>query len=156
MPVRAVFERYNPLSAVIQVDKMTQRPRGFGFVIFKDRESLQDAVREMHNKEVDGRTISVKEAIPQDQIRPGTRLGSGGRERSDSRGGYGGRDRYDSRGGYGDRAGGGYGGGYDRGYDRGAYGDRGGYAGGYDPRGAAYPAYDRGYDRGYGSGGYGG
>lgn len=142
-----MFERYNPINAVIQVDKMTQRPRGFGFVIFKDRESLTDAVREMHNKEVDGRTISVKDAIPQDQIRPGQRLGGRDRDR-----GYGSRDRNDSRGGYGDR---GYGdryggGGYDRGYDRG-YGGGGG--GGYDPRGG-YPGggYERGYDRGYGSG----
>lgn len=148
MPLSTVFDKYNPDAVVIQLDKMTQKPRGFGFVTFKDRESMLDAIRDLHNKEVDGRPISVKEAIPQDQIKPGTpasALGRGGGGRDGGgryeRGGY--DRRYDSRGGY-DR------GGYEKGtYDRygsggsyadprqydysrgGSYGDRGGYGGGY-------------------------
>ncbi len=157
-----MFDKYNPESATIQLDKLTQKPRGFGFVTFKDRESLLDAIRDLHNKEIDGRPISVKEAIPQDQIKPGTPAAAlsrgggardgGGRYYPERRGGY------DSRGpAYGDRYGDRYGG-HSAGYDRGAYaGDR--YGGGYggDPRGG----YDRGgygggYDRGYGGAGYGG
>ncbi|PNH06183.1 Cold-inducible RNA-binding protein [Tetrabaena socialis] len=150
--LRELFEKYSPETVTIQLDKMTQKPRGFGFVTFKDRESMLDAVRDLHNKDVDGRPISVKEAIPQDQIKPGTpasALGRGGSSREGGsrydRGGYEGR-RYEGRSGY-DRYGGG---GYDRGggggYDRYAGGGGGGgYGGGADPR-----QYD------YGRGGYGG
>ncbi|KAG2482396.1 hypothetical protein HYH03_018674 [Edaphochlamys debaryana] len=175
--LRDLFGKYNPENVVIQLDKMTQKPRGFGFVTFKDRESMLDAVRDLHNKDVDGRPISVKEAIPQDQIKPGTpasALGRAGSSRDGASrydrydrggGGGGGPDRrYDSRGGYGggDRYGGG-GGGYDRGapYDRGGYGgDRygGGPGYGHDPRAYDYSrgGYDRGGGGGGGYGGYGG
>ncbi|KXZ44966.1 hypothetical protein GPECTOR_60g744 [Gonium pectorale] len=149
--LRELFDKYNPDNVVIQLDKLTQKPRGFGFVTFKDRDSMLDAIRDLHNKDVDGRPISVKEAIPQDQIKPGTpasaltRGGGGGREGGGryDRGGY--DRRYDSRAGGYDR----YGGGYDRGgYDR--------YGGGYgDPRQYDY-GRGGGYDRGYGGGGYGG
>ncbi|GIL68678.1 hypothetical protein Vafri_21920 [Volvox africanus] len=127
--LRELFEKYNPESVVIQLDKMTQKPRGFGFVTFKDRESMLDAIRDLHNKDVDGRPISVKEAIPQDQIKPGTPASALGRGREGGgrydRGGY--DRRYDSRSGY-DRYGGS--GGYERGgYDR--YGSSGSYG---DPR----------------------
>ena len=109
-------------------------------VFFKDLTGLEDAIRDMHDKELEGRKISVVRAVPQDQTKPGTpaaALGGGGR-----RGGYdrGGPREY-NRGSY-----------YDRPYDRGGY-DRGGGGGGYyaDPRYAGYDS--RGYDRGYGGGG---
>ncbi|PNW70659.1 hypothetical protein CHLRE_17g729150v5 [Chlamydomonas reinhardtii] len=169
--LRDLFDKYNPDNVVIQLDKITQKPRGFGFVTFKDRESMLDAVRDLHNKDVDGRPISVKEAIPQDQIKPGTPASALGRSS-----GYAARDgggRYGDRAGYGDRYGGGRydsragGGGYDRYGGGGAYPDRGGYAGdryggghggyGGDPRQYDYGrgGYDRGgYGGGYGGGGY--
>lgn len=31
---------------------------------------MEDAIRDKHNSEIDGRRISVKEAIPQEQIPP--------------------------------------------------------------------------------------
>lgn len=55
------------------MDKMTNRSRGFGFVWFNSRAGMEDAIRDKHNAELDGRRISVKEAIPQDQIPPGER-----------------------------------------------------------------------------------
>lgn len=162
--LKEAFGKFEPVDATIILDKHTQRPRGFGFVFFKDKLGMEDAIRDMHEKELEGRKISVVRAVPQDQTKPGTpaaalgggagaRSGSFGRDRYGDRGGYGGGgggyggDRYgggaDRRGGYSDRGySGGGGGGYDRGYDRGGYG---GYA---DPR---YAAYDRG---GYG-GAYG-
>jgi hypothetical protein len=35
---------------------------------------MEDAIRAKHNSEIEGRRISVKEAIPQDQIPPGALL----------------------------------------------------------------------------------
>lgn len=37
----------------------------------RSRAGMEDAIREKHNSELEGRKISVKEAIPQDQIPPG-------------------------------------------------------------------------------------
>ncbi len=118
------------------------RRRGFGFVWFKDKIGMEDAMADMHNKELEGRKISVTRAVPMSETKPGTPAGQLG-------GGEGARTREISRPyprehyGRDSRGGGGYGGG-DRGYDRGY--DRGGY-GSYDRS-----SYDRGYDRG----GYGG
>ncbi|GFH31654.1 RRM domain-containing protein [Haematococcus lacustris] len=143
--LRKAFERYDAVSAEVMMDRHTGRPRGFGFVYFKDEQGLKDAVEQMHEKELEGRRISVTRAVPQDQTKPGTPaaiLGGGSGARRDwGRRDYGRDERPPARG-Y-DR---GYGGGYERG---GGYG-----GGGYDPR----YAYDRGgYDRGYGgNGGYGG
>jgi len=44
------FERYDASSAEVMMDKMTGRPRGFGFVYFKDEGGLKDAIRDMHEK----------------------------------------------------------------------------------------------------------
>lgn len=118
------------------IDRNTGRSRGFGFVIFKDRESLDEAVRKMHDTDCEGRPISVRHAIPQEQTAPGTpaaALAAGRRF-----------DRYERGGARVDRGPYRGGGGYDRGYDRRVY-DRERGGGGYD----------RGYDRGYrGGGGY--
>ncbi|KAL6761743.1 hypothetical protein V8C86DRAFT_2530940 [Haematococcus lacustris] len=143
--LRKAFERYDAISAEVMVDRHTGRPRGFGFVYFKDEQGLKDAIEQMHEKELEGRRISVTRAVPQDQTKPGTPAailggGSGARRDWDPR-----DSRRDER--PPARS-------YDRGYGGGGYERGGGYGGGggYDPR----YAYDRGgYDRGYG-GGYGG
>eukprot|EP00879_Flechtneria_rotunda_P003515 GHRR01003746.1.p1 GENE.GHRR01003746.1~~GHRR01003746.1.p1 ORF type:complete len:208 (+),score=55.12 GHRR01003746.1:205-828(+) len=152
------FEDNGATKAEIMMDKMTNRSRGFGFVYFNNRAGMEDAIRQKHNADIDGRRISVKEAIPQDQIPPEQR----GRDRYRASGArY--PDKYDSRA-YDSRS---YG--YDRGgYDRGGYGYGGGYSdyyrdpyyggyGGYDSRGG-YGGYDSrgGYGGGYDSRGYGG
>lgn len=38
--------------------------------MFLQSSGMEDAIRDKHNSEIDGRRISVKEAIPQDQIPP--------------------------------------------------------------------------------------
>jgi hypothetical protein len=100
---------------------------------------MDDAIRDMHNRELEGRKISVTRAVPMSETRPGTPAAALG-------GGDGARTREISR--YPRDYGRDYGRSYDRGYDR-SYSsyDRGydrGYSTSYDPR---YSSYDRGYDR---------
>eukprot|EP00798_Chlamydomonas_sp_ICE-L_P028790 gene28790-31978_t len=152
--LKEAFSKYEPVGATIILDKNTQRPRGFGFVFFKDKLAMEDAIRDMHEKEIDGRRISVVHAVPQDMTKPGTpagRLGGGsgarrggGRDRG-HRGGPGG-DRYGGSGG--DRGGDRYGGGGDRfgGGDRYGGADRYGGGGGERyGRDRGMPERERGY-----------
>ncbi|KAM7482612.1 hypothetical protein LguiB_007195 [Lonicera macranthoides] len=113
-------------------DRETGRSRGFGFVTFRDEQSLRDAIEGMNGQSLDGRSITVNEA----QSR-----GGGGGYRGGG-GGYGGRREGGVGGGYGRReGGGGYGGGgYGGGRDR---SEGGGYGGGYGG-GSRYSSGGRG------------
>jgi RNA recognition motif-containing protein len=77
-------------SANIIEDRDTGRSRGFGFIEMSSKEEGQNAISQLDGKEVDGRSLKVNEAKPQEN-----RGGGGG-----GRGGYGG-------GGGGNRGGGG-------------------------------------------------
>ena len=105
-----LFAAYGPVQQVDMImDRMTGRPRGFGFVTMENKDDAQKAIEALHGKNVDGRDLTVNEARPREE-RPGGGGGGGGR-------GYGG----------GGGGGGGYGGGggRDRGGDRGDRGGRG-------------------------------
>lgn len=57
------FEPYGSVTnAVVIVDRETGRSRGFGFVTFETRESMDIAIKEVDGKEVDGRVVRVNEA----------------------------------------------------------------------------------------------
>lgn len=92
------------------LDRMTQRPRGFGFVTMSTAEEGQKAIEALNGKTFDGRPISVSEARPKEDRPPRRDFGGGG---GGGGGGY--RDRGGDRGDRGDRGyGGGKGGGYGR------------------------------------------
>ena len=48
--LKEAFSRYDPADAQCILDKATARPRGFGFVWFKNKLGMEDACRDMHNK----------------------------------------------------------------------------------------------------------
>lgn len=138
--LQAAFDKFGAVDAMVIIDKLTNKSRGFGFVKFSDEAGRDEAITQMNQAELDGRQISVTKAIPQDQTAPGTPASALGGGR---RGGERGYSRPYERG-------------YDRGYDRyrapPAY-DR--YSGGYGrapaydaryPGGYSAPAYDRPYE----------
>ncbi|KAK6136552.1 hypothetical protein DH2020_029693 [Rehmannia glutinosa] len=135
------FSQYGEvIESKIINDRETGRSRGFGFVTFKDEQSMKEAIDAMNGQELDGRSITVNEA----QSRGNGGGGGGGGFRGPRREGGGGG------GGYGRRDGGGYGSG---GGGGGGYGRReGGYGGGRGGGGGGYGG-DRSYSRSGGSDG---
>jgi RNA recognition motif-containing protein len=78
----------------LMVDRMSGRPRGFGFVTMGSPDEAQKAIQAMNGAQLDGRALTVNIARPKED-RP---AGGGGRgSRRDFRGGGGGggaRERY--------------------------------------------------------------
>ena len=78
------------VSAIVIMDKMTGRSKGFGFVEMSTEEEATAAIEMFNGKDFEGRTITVNEARPQED-RPRRSFG-GGRSfdrNQDSRGGNG-------------------------------------------------------------------
>ena len=48
--------------AVVIIDRMKNRSKGFGFVTMSSEEEAQAAIEQLNGKEVDGRSINVSEA----------------------------------------------------------------------------------------------
>lgn len=105
--LKEVFSPYGEISeATVIAFKDTGKSKGFGFVTLEDDEQAEKAISEMNEKEVDGRKISVREAIPFDPDKPrksfrrdgnfggGRRFGGNGGRRSG--GSYGSR-RFEGR-----------------------------------------------------------
>ena len=71
------------------MDRMTNRPRGFGFVTMSSAEEAQKAIEGMNGKDMDGRALTVNVARPREERAPG-----GGGRREYGGGGAGRRERY--------------------------------------------------------------
>ncbi len=79
--LREIFEEYGEVeSAKIITDQFTGKSRGFGFVEMPNDDEAKEAINNLNETDVDGRTIIVKKAEPKE-----SRGGGGG-----SRGGFGG------------------------------------------------------------------
>lgn len=76
------------VSAKVIIDRDTNRSKGFGFVEMGSEEEAQAAIKQLNGKELDGRTIAVNEARPQEN-RERRSFG----DRSSNRGGDFNRDR---------------------------------------------------------------
>ncbi len=73
----------NVVSAKIVIERMTGRSKGFGFVEFSTAEEAQKAIEQFHDKDLDGRVLTVNVAKPLED-RP---------RRDFNRGGFGGGNR---------------------------------------------------------------
>jgi len=91
-------------SAQVIQDRATGRSKGFGFVEMDNDAQAQAAIEGLHERELDGRRLTVNEARPREE-----RGGGGGGYGGGGGGGRGGRGG--GGGGYGGGGGGGYGGG---------------------------------------------
>ena len=67
-------------SVNLMLDKMTGKSRGFAFVEFASAEEANKAVEEFHNKEFQGRPLTVNIARPREERPP---RWSGGGDRGD-------------------------------------------------------------------------
>lgn len=103
--LRQAFGKFGEVkSAIIILDKISGRSKGFGFVEMSDKESAQAAIAGLNGRDLQGRAITVNEAKPQTKNRDKRKGGSGGG------GGFGGPGNKGSRGGGRGGAGGGKGG----------------------------------------------
>jgi cold-inducible RNA-binding protein len=64
--------------AMLIMDKMSQRSRGFGFVTMGTAEEAQKAIAALNGKNVDGRNLVVNEARPREERAPRREYGGGG------------------------------------------------------------------------------
>ena len=81
------------VEANLMMDRVSGRPRGFGFVTMSSADEAQKAIDALNGKELDGRALTVNIARPREE-RPGGGGGGGGNRGYGGRGGGGGRDRY--------------------------------------------------------------
>jgi cold-inducible RNA-binding protein len=89
------------MEANLMMDRMTGRPRGFGFVTMSTPEEAEKAIEALNGAQLDGRPLTVNIARPREERSGGGGGGGGGGRRGG--GGYGGggggggggrRDRY--------------------------------------------------------------
>ncbi|HXA45272.1 MAG TPA: RNA-binding protein [Candidatus Angelobacter sp.] len=78
----------------LMMDRMTNRPRGFGFVTMSTAEEAQKAIAAMNGAQLDGRALTVNVARPREDRPPGGGGGGGGRREFGGGGGGGRRERY--------------------------------------------------------------
>ncbi|MBN1900992.1 RNA-binding protein [Candidatus Sumerlaeota bacterium] len=82
--LKTMFEAYGTVDAArIVTDRDTGRSKGFGFVEMPDQEQAESAIKGLHEKEMNGRNLTVNEARPKPERREPS--GSGGFNRNRNR-----------------------------------------------------------------------
>jgi RNA recognition motif-containing protein len=74
------------LEANLMMDRVSGRPRGFGFITMSTPEEAQAAIAALNGKDVDGRALTVNVAKPREERSGGG--GGGGRSSGGGRGEY--------------------------------------------------------------------
>ena len=63
--LRTAFEEYGTVDSVkIIMDKMTGRSKGYGFVEMSNDDDALEAIKNLNDSDLDGRTIVAKKAEP--------------------------------------------------------------------------------------------
>jgi RNA recognition motif-containing protein len=76
--LRSLFSAHGEVaSAEIAIDAFTDKPRGFGYVEMTDDAQAKAAIAALDQKEVNGRSISVKETEPKQVRRGSYKVGDG-------------------------------------------------------------------------------
>ena len=104
-----LFAAYGTVvSTQVITDRGTGRSKGFGFIEMGTDQQAKAAIEALNNKDIDGQTLTVDEARPQQSRSGGGGFGGGGgRGRGGGFGGGGGRSGGGVFGGGGGRSGGG-------------------------------------------------
>ena len=69
--LKELFAPYGEIAeAVLIKDKFSNRSKGFGFVTINDDEAAKKSITEMHEKEIEGRKLTVNEARPMEERPP--------------------------------------------------------------------------------------
>ncbi|PIU99227.1 RNA-binding protein [Candidatus Wolfebacteria bacterium CG03_land_8_20_14_0_80_36_15] len=69
--LREVFSAAGTVeSAIVIMDRMSNRSKGFGFVEMSTDEETQKAIEMFNGKEIDGRNVTVNEAHPMEPRAP--------------------------------------------------------------------------------------
>lgn len=90
--VRDLFSEHGPVNEVALVmDRETNRPRGFAFVTMNTKEGMDNAIRALDGKAMNGRPLTVNEARPREERPAYAGGGGGGKGGRGGKGGGGGR-----------------------------------------------------------------
>jgi len=66
--LKELFSSYGDIEeAIVISNKYTGRSKGFGFVTFSNDEDAKKAIKEMNDKDVEGRKLKVNEAKPMEE-----------------------------------------------------------------------------------------
>ena len=69
--LKATFAPFGAVkSAKIVIDRETNRSKGFGFVEMEDQAAAVEAIEQLNNKEISGRSLRVNEARPREPREP--------------------------------------------------------------------------------------
>jgi RNA recognition motif-containing protein len=70
--LKEAFAKFgNVVSAKVMTERESGRSRGFGFVEFESAEEAQASIAGLNGTELDGRQITVNEARPMTERKPG-------------------------------------------------------------------------------------
>lgn len=77
--LKEAFARFGTVESVaIITDRSTGQSKGFGFVELSTKQEAAEAIGKMNSAEMDGRTLKVAEALPQEPRNNGGSRGFGG------------------------------------------------------------------------------